>query len=116
MQHVIRFLSDAKLGENREGSKVFQFEEEGGRFPIREAGSFERDRFQQLHSASVRRKRMDSPCRGHIGDLGHGEYFCQRFHLDSNVTSQPPPPPLRTRSIAVKMADSIRQTPIPICI
>lgn len=94
---IIRFLSDAKPGENRarKFSSLRRRRERG--FPIREAGSFERDRFQQLHPASVRRKRMDSPCRGHIGDLGHGEYFCQRFHLDSNVTSQPlpflPPPP-----------------------
>lgn len=92
---IIRFLSDAKPGENRarKFSSLRRRRERG--FPIREAGSFERDRFQQLHPASVRRKRMDSPCRGHIGDLGHGEYFCQRFHLDSNVTSQPlpfPPP------------------------
>lgn len=44
-QHVIRFLSDAKPGE-KPSSKVFQFEEGGGRrewrrFSIREAGSFE---------------------------------------------------------------------------
>lgn len=116
-QHVIRFLSDAKPGE-KPSSKVFQFEEGGGMggggggSPFGKREVSKRDRFQQLHSASVRRKRMDSPCRGHIGDLGHGEYFCQRFHLGSrNVTSQPPPPP--PRSIAVKMADSIRQTPIP---
>jgi len=23
------------------------------------------------------RERMDWPCRGHIGNLGHGEYFCR---------------------------------------
>jgi len=40
---------------------------------------------------------MDSPCRGHIGNLGHGEYFCLSC--------------LRTRqdAIAVKMAEFVRR-------
>lgn len=94
---IIRFLSDAKPGENRarKFSSLRKRRERG--FPIREAGSFERDRFQQLHPASVRRKRMNSPCRGHIGDLWARRIFLPAFpsRLECNqpTPSLPPPPP-----------------------
>lgn len=88
MQHVIDFSRAPNSARTFESFPVW---ERTRLRVLRVHGSekFRHDRFQELHSASVRRKGMDSPCRGHIGNLERGEYFCQRFHLPASI-DQPP--------------------------
>lgn len=70
----------------RESSKVFEFSS----LVYARKHEVSARSVRELHSASVHRERMDQSCRGHIGNLGHEEYFWLALRDHPPPTPRPP--------------------------